>query len=221
VATPVHFYVSFRGIFKSTPEAWSFGLRFSRDNPAGGDANMDDIDVENMGDALKVFMQNTQSAFPDSAQFTEVRGYLIGPDGKMQGNPEIVDFTSQNVVGATANKYPPQVCLVATHVALNRGPGRYGRAYIPTAATIGTDMRVTVGVAGAFLSAYTTFVKAVSNEIDLELTQSSEQLNISRVGAGGARQTVDHHEVGRRLDTLRSRNRSMVEERLPGGHIDW
>jgi hypothetical protein len=41
------------------------------------------------------------------------------------------------------------------------------------------------------------------------------------VGPGGARQTIDHISVGRVLDRIERRRRSMVEEYVLSGHIDW
>ena len=218
---PTHLRVVFRGTFKTTPETWSFGLKFSRDNPAGDDASLSDIDIPGMASACGTFFNTTAAKIPTDVLLTDVRGYIIGTDGRMEGNPEIVDVTSSTYDGAVAPVYPPQICLVMTHVAANRGPARFGRVFLPTAMGIGTDKRASTTDANACREAYTTFVKACSDLIDLELTQSAQQLNISDRGAEGTRQTVDHHEVGRVLDTLRSRRKGMLEERLAGGHIDW
>jgi hypothetical protein len=218
---PTHLRVVFRGEFVGTPETWSFGLKFSRDNPAGDDANLGDIDIAGMATDCGTFMGTSGARFPGHCKLLDVRGYIIGTDGKMEGNPEIVDVSSLGLLGASTSTHPPQVCLVMTHVAADRGPARFGRTFLPTAAPlVSTDLRVSTANAATIREAYTTFVKACSNRIDLELTQSAVQLNISD-RAGGVRQTVDHHEVGRVLDTLRSRRRAMDEDRLPGGHIDW
>lgn len=218
---PTHLRVVFRGVFLGTPEAWSFGLKFSRDNPAGDDASLDDIDIAGMATDCQTFFGTAAAGIPQACKLIDVRGYIIGTDGKMEGNPEIVDVSGTNIVGSPSTKYPPQVCLVMTHVAANRGPARYGRVFLPTALAVQTtDLRLSTAAADGARTAYTNFVKACSDRIDLELTQSAEQLNISATGAG-FRQTVDHHEVGLALDTLRTRRRSMAEERRPGGHIDW
>jgi len=221
MTVPTHLRVVFRGIFVGTPETWSFGLKFSRDNTVGLDASLSDVDTPGMKDAWVTFAANTASKIPNNVKLMDVRSYIIGTDGKMEGNPEIVDVSALNLIGATALAYPPQVCVVMTHVGPDRGPARFGRAFLPTAANInGTDSRMTTTVADGIRTAYTTFVKTCSDKIDLEVASSAVQLNISNVGAG-ARQTVDHHEIGLVFDTLRSRRRAMLEERRAGGHIDW
>jgi len=224
MGTPVHFRFSFRGVFLNTPEEWSFGLHYKRDNPADDDAHVGDINVGNVNDALAAFIQHSGSAsFQPNVKATEWRAYEIGPDGKMENNPLLVDVTADNLVGIASLKYPPQCSIVATFVAANRGPARFGRIYLPPLGTsVGTDLRLSDGDAGEIRESVTDFVKAVADSIDLELTTSSELLNISEKPApDGHKQTVDHIEVGRVYDTMRSRRRSMVEDRNVGGHIDW
>lgn len=218
---PTHLYVTFRGTFKTTPETWSFGLRFSRDNPAGEDATLGDIDIPGMATDCGTFFNTTAAKIPSDVLLTDVRGYIIGTDGRMEGNPEIVDVTASTYDGAVAPVYPTQVCCVVTHVAANRGPARFGRVFLPTAGNLGTGKVMSSTEADGIREAYTAFVKNCSDRIDLELAQSAVQLNISATGAEGFKQTVDHHEVGVVLDTLRSRRRAMVENRRAGGHIDW
>jgi hypothetical protein len=67
-------------------------------------------------------------------------------------------------------------------------------------------------------------MKAVSDGIDLEVTQSAVGLNISATSVSnpaGVRQEIDHLEVGRVYDTLRNRRKSMLEDRIVHGPIDW
>ena len=52
--------------------------------------------------------------------------------------------------------------------------------------------------------------------------QSSTGLNVStRGGPDGTKQVIDHVEVGRVLDTLRTRRRALLEDRQIDAHIDW
>lgn len=224
MATPVHMKFTFRGVFLGTPEEWSFGARFSRDNEAGADASIGDIDQAGVTTALGALIaQSGGGTFSAAVKCTDWRAYQIGPTGVMEENPLIVDVSSDGLVGATANKYPPQVSLVATLVANNRGPARFGRLYLPgPAAALDASMRISLADATSYATKVTAFLKAVSDSIDLELTQSSEGLNISEVPpVSGSRQTIDHVEVGRVLDTLRSRRRGLLEERYEHTHIDW
>jgi len=141
----------------------------------------------------------------------------------MVGNPLLVDVRDSGIIGVSSLKMPPQNTVVVTFVGADRGPGRFGRIYLPPPGVqVQSDLRLSVGDAGEIREATTTFVKAVADSIDMELLTSSELLNISeRPSPGGSRQTVDHLEVGRVVDTMRSRRRSLVEERNIGDHIDW
>jgi hypothetical protein len=96
-----------------------------------------------------------------------------------------------------------------------------GRFYLPTNLALETDRRLSVTTAENAAVVIGTFLKGISGAIDLPGTVlSSSAVNVSSVGAG-LLQRVDHIEVGRVLDTLRSRRRSMLEERVVGGQIDW
>lgn len=218
---PTHLRVVFRGVFLTTPETWSFGLKFSRDNTVGTDAGYGDFDLGAMKDAFTNMVQQGDSKWPTNAELSDIRAYIIGTDGLTEGTPLLEECTPDHIHGVTSVKYPNQVCMVITHVASERGPARFGRVFLPTAADMGGNTLVPSGIGNPLREIYTTFVKDCSDAIDLEGTQSSEQLNISKNGSGGTRQAVDHHEIGQVLDTLRSRRRALVENRSAGGHIDW
>lgn len=218
---PTHFRFVVRGEFTGTPEEWSFGMHFSRDTPAAPDANLSDVDEGAVTTAVTQFFAGGESRIPLACKVTDWRMYAIGTDNHMEGNPLIHIMTGTPVTGGTQDRYPPQVACVVTTVAADRGPGRFGRFYLPTAAVLETDRRLSIVTATAIAEASSTFMKDVSNAIDLDLTSSSEGLNISQIGGEGARQTIDHLEVGRVLDTLRNRRKSMLEEKVSTGHIDW
>lgn len=219
---PTHFRFTLRGQFTNTPEEWSFGLKFSRDNPAGQDAGLGDVDEGAVTAAVQTWMSGANNYVPDVCRAIDWRMYVIGTDNRMEGNPLIHLFPpSPAVTGAVANKYPPQICCAVTTVGANRGPGRFGRFYVPTACVLDNDMRISANNANNIATGAAQLLKDISNAIDLELTQSSEGLNISQSGAEGARQTIDHVEVGRALDTLRNRRKSLDDTRVVGAHIDW
>jgi len=220
VTVPVHFKFTFRGDFLETPEHWSFGFHMKRDNPADDDAHVGDIDEGAVTTALDTFFSSGVGQIPNNAKCTDWRAYEIGPDGLMENNPLVQDVSADDIKGSGGMAYPPQVALAVTTVAVNRGPARFGRFYLPTRAPIGSDSRMSASDANNLAEAVSTFVKSVSNAIDLELTTSSEGLNISQL-QGGKKQTWDHLEVGRCLDTLRNRRKSMIEDRESTGHIDW
>jgi hypothetical protein len=211
----------FRGVFANTPEEWSFSLKFSRDNTAGVDATVGEIADEEVTNTITGLINTGH--FPSTVHHTEWRAYAIGPDGKMEGNPLIaVHPTPIQGAAAATPKYPTDSAVCITSEAANRGPARFGRFYLPCVAhALGTDFRLAQADAASLLVVVTDFCKNLSDTIDLEATASAEMLNISSVGATGARQTVRNLRLGRVLDRIERRRRSMDEAYEETGVIDW
>ena len=220
---PTHFKIVFRGIFENTEETWSFGTHFSRTVEAGPDAGVGAINTGAVTTALDTFFGTAGAFIPSWVRASDWRAYEIGTDGLMENEPLMVDVMPDDIQGvASGSRNPPQIALAVTTVGDNRGPGRFGRFYLPTAAIVElADFRVSIVNATSVATAATAFLKGISDAIDLPGTiGSSSALNISKSGAG-FKQQVDHVEVGRVLDTLRSRRRALLEERVVGGQIDW
>lgn len=219
---PKHFRFVFRGSFVGTPEAWSFGVHFRNQTDGNPDASLDDVDMDTLVSAWVTLAGGAN--MPTWARLDDVRAYLIGTNGRAVGNVKVKDVAADNHHGGTAQTYPPQVALVATFVALNRGPGKLGRIYLPTAAAMSGDARVSSGLAISIAGSVSAFLKGCSDAVDIpdSITTSSAGVNVStRGGSDGTIQEIDHVEVGRVLDTMRSRRRSLVEERQADAHIDW
>lgn len=222
MATPVHMKFVFRGVFLDTPEEWSFSAKFSRDTPEAADTTVDDVSETGVDAALYGLLNN--SSFATNVQVTDWRAYDIGPLGKMEGLPliRLAEDMAAVPTGTGTIRYPTDQALCVTTNAVNRGPARFGRFYLPgISKALAADSRLSETDATGYLTLATNFLKSVSDAIDMPLTSSSEGLNISQVGPGGARQTIDHISVGRVLDRIERRRRSMVEEYVLSGHIDW
>lgn len=218
---PTHFRFTVRGEFTGTPEEWSFGMHFSRDSDGAPDAHLSDVDEGAVTTAVTAFFAGGESRIGTNCKVTDWRMYEIDTTNHMVGDPLIHIMTGTPVTGGSSPKYPPQVACVITTVGPDRGPARFGRFYLPTAATIAADARVSIVDATAIVEASSTFMKDVSNAIDMEFPASSSGLNISQIGGAGAKQIIDHLECGRVLDTLRNRRKSLLEEKVTTGHIDW
>jgi hypothetical protein len=225
MAVPTHFKFSFRGRFNNTPEIWSFGCHFDRIVVAGPDADLSNIDEGAVTAALTTLIEGpSDAAISTNVKVVDWRAYVIGTDGLMEGNPLFVDLSTEDIGGAAGNRYPPQIAAVVTLVADNRGPARFGRMYLPgPAEAIANDMRLSETSAAGYAESVTDFLKAVSSAIDLPGTiESAGACNISkRGGSEGTIQSIDHVEVGRVLDTLRTRRNNLLEERHVHGQIDW
>jgi len=223
VPIPKHFRFVWRGVFSGTPETWAFGCHFGSNLSGGPDAHLGDVDMEGLVTAWTGLAAGG-ARLPDNAQLTDVRAYEIGTDGRSIGNVKLVDTSTRALSGGTAAKYPPQIALVATLVAPDRGPGKFGRMYLPTAATLSfSDCRMSESDAVSAAGSVSTFLKAVSDAVDIPATiQSAVGVNVStRGGPDGTLQVIDHVEIGRVLDTLRTRRRALLEERVVDAHIDW
>lgn len=221
---PIHFKFTARGVFTNTPEQWSFGFHMSRETALWSDPSTGAINVGQVTAAFAAFLGGSGAAVSDKVKMTDWRAYQISTDNRMAGNPLVVDTTTGGPQGVATNKYPPQVALCATLVANNRGPARFGRFYIPgPTQPLDADMRISNNDATNAAQAVTTLLKSVSDAIDLPLTQgSAEGVNVSvRGGPQGTLQVIDHVEMGRALDTIRTRRNALLEERHVHGHIDW
>jgi hypothetical protein len=224
VPVPTHFRFTARGFFFNTPEQWSIGFHMSRDQAAGPDADLGQVNEGQVTTAFAAFMNS--GVIATTVRLQDWRCYQIGTDGRMEGNgPLLHDYAGTPVQGNGIIKYPPQVSLKATFVAPNRGPAKLGGFYIPgPTADLQNDLRLSTTDATAAITAVTNLLKGVSNAIDLPNTiLSAHGLNVSTRGGNGSgtKQQIDHVEVGRVLDTLRTRRGALLEARQVGGHIDW
>jgi hypothetical protein len=228
VTVPPHIRVVARGNFVSnsgalvgTGEGWSMSWKFSD----GGDgiqtgAQASDVHVENIANRLGEEIDTNR--YSNHVSLFMVTAYRIKADGKMDGNPNLFTFSGGTEPrGNGSVDYPPQVALVVTSVAQNRGPARFGRFYLPApSVSLQGDMRLDNASAQLYLDSWVACLKDMSDEVDLGVTHSSELVNISTL-QGGVQQGVDRLEVGRVLDTHRSRRRNLLEERVVGTHVDW
>jgi len=225
VAVPTHFKFVVRGHFIGSPETWSFSTKYSRNVTAGPDITTDDVDEGACTAAVTALIAN--SHISSAVAVDDWRMYQMGTNNRLEDptGPLLHLFPFETVKGTGTIRFPPQVSLVITSVAVNRGPAKKGRFYLPGPAdAINSDGRYTDAQAAAYRTLASTFTKAVSDAIDYPLGESSEGLNISEGPPGsttGTKQTIEHYECGRALDTLRNRRKSLLEEWNVGGHIDW
>lgn len=218
-----HFRISVRGIFVGTPEIWQYGLKYERDLAGGADTTLSDVSASAVETALKTF--HGQSFFCSTTRLTEFRVYQIGTDGLMEGNGPLLNvLASAQNGGGSAFVFPPSIACVVTLVSNNRGPAKFGRVYLPgPSAGISTDGRMSTATAGTIGTAFSTMLDSVGHAIDAPgTTQQTYAVNISDRPIGtGTKQQVDHVEVGRVLDNLRTRRNAMVEAREIMPPISW
>lgn len=222
---PTHFKMTVRGHFGSTDEGWSFGCKFERDVLGGPDAELDNISESGVTSAVTGLMAS--GYFTTGIKTDDWRIYVIGTDGKMEGNgPLLHTFTTPLSGTSSADNHPSSCCLAVTTIADNRGAAQRGRFYLPmTHFPLGADWRIATTTADALLPVISGFLKNVSNAIDLPGTiASADGINVSAGPPGsttGTKQSIDHLELGLVYDNLKRRRNKLLEARRVGAQIDW
>ena len=150
------------------------------------------------------------------ANITSIKLNEIGLDGRYLNPETVVEEIEGGLVGvADSVIYPPQVALVVSlDTAIRRGRAHGGRFYLP--------------LPGPTLVSAGTLSAADQLSYATQATSLIEQLNdamqpwqvgvVSDIGPG-AQQRVTHVRVGRVLDTMRSRRRSLDEAYIQGENI--
>jgi hypothetical protein len=224
MTVPTHFKFVFRGHFDGTPEFWSFGTHMSRDVTGYPDVDLDAIDETAVTAAIATFMAN--AAFGTVTRLDDWRAYKIGTNGKMEGNGPLLHTVDPGspIAGTGGMNFPTQVAVVATTVAANRGPAKYGRMFLPALGqSLSTGGRMTAAVALSVANATSQFLKDVSNAVNFPgIGVSCVGLNISKQPVTtGTKQEIDHVRVGRAFDTMTSRRTNLDEDYQSTAHIDW
>lgn len=223
-----HQKVVIRGIFDGTPEIWSYSLKFKSVYALNPDQKVEDIDQTEVLTALTAF--HAASRFAAATWCTGWRAYDIGVDGKMVGNPVIVEFApAAYLKGTGGSNLPLTTSMCVTSEAENRGPGRYGRFFLPLPSmTIGTDFRWTSAAIDSMLTAVVTMVKAISNASKPQ--DVVPLVNISAESAGSAhgysahgpvQQEVKRLKIGLVPDVIQTRSNKLLEEYRVGSDISW
>lgn len=210
---PEHFKVSFRGIIEGTPEQWSH----SHSLTLAGGGNVENIRTSDLANAWGAMAAGVLSV---AVKLQEIRCYRIGTNGRMVGNPNLRFFDGAARRAGTLDSviYPPQVALAVTTQGANRGPGRFGRFYLPGPGfRLSSDRRIDPTDQAGILANMATFLKALrdcySNPADPDWNDAYP-INVSTLGGGGAGsyQRVETVRLGRVLDTVRRRRNAMDED---------
>jgi len=225
---PKHLKVVIRGIFNGTPEIWSYSLKFKSNFTLSEDNKAARLDQAEVKAAITAF--HTGGVFTSMVWCTGWRAYDIGTDGKMEGNPVIVDYAGADIAkGGGGANLPITTSMCITTEAANRGPGRYGRFFLPLPSqNVGTDGRWSTAGVDSVMNATLTFVKAISaaskpNDVVPMLNISAESTGSSKgYGAHGPEsQEVKRLKAGLVPDVIQSRSNKLLEEYRQTSDISW
>lgn len=187
----------------------SLGRNFSTD-PAP------DVVPQGVIDAVTTFHTAAEVSTGANARLTTIKLNEIGTDGRYVSDGDTVQHDFETPVpGVGTSNLPAQIANAVTlRTAAQRGRASSGRFYYPaTGRVVGSDGRLSAATAGAIAADAT----ALLNSLNAALP--GFQVGVfSSIGTGIWR-PVTHVEVGRVLDTMRSRRRSIEEERVAGAPL--
>lgn len=200
---PPHARFSFQGVYGSAAdpyEAWTFRLNTGPGGngaPLGGKAQT----------CINAWQTHLAGVFGPHVRLTSVKAAPIGTDGRYVGDSVEVFTAAAGIpgTGPVSPVYPTQVALAASLRTPARGPGGRGRVYLPT--TISS-----VGPNDGLISP--TDAQNVAQRLGLLIDAMNADLTTGRVcvvSIKGTRHEVSSVRVGRALDTMRSRRRSIEE----------
>ena len=143
------------------------------------------------------------------AILTEVKSKAINAAGKYIAGPPLITMVNQ-AGSASGQNHPPQVsCVVSLGTATR---GLRGRFYLPAPSNgvLADTLEMNQGQTDAYLASVVTFLNAVNDAAGGSLSNVNGLCVASKKGTGN-NGIVTTYRVGRALDTMRSRRRSLKE----------
>lgn len=207
-----HYRATFKGDFRSAPtaepfEQWNFSIALK----SGGSLSTSSMQdkANDLADDLNGLRTAMVSSWASNTFVSEVRLDSVGADGKITRDPVFAQVGTNGVAGGGTPKLPPSCAVVITLDTRVRGRSRFGRFYLPLLGIQANADGVMPSTDQTnILNAAQTFVNNVSNA-----PGSDDGFGVvvaSGVGEGSLNE-VQAIRVGRVIDTMRSRRRSMDE----------
>lgn len=199
-------------LYEAERFSWSMSLIPNFDNTP----DVPETIPQGVIDAVRAF-HISSGLISGAARLTTLKVNQIGTDGRYVDQNDTVQYDwTTSVPGSASSVYtPPQIALaVSLRTGVRRGLAHTGRFYLPTPAFVpNADGRITTAQAQSAATATTTFLNALHAALP-----GWRAGVVSDVGAGAAR-AVTHVEVGRVLDTIRSRRTSLPEAHERGADL--
>lgn len=203
-----HFRLTCNGTYSETSlkeEVWQFGWQFSLNG-----SSTDDVDVlaASIGPAIKALWNGTGSPIAQTHLLSLVKIARIGSSGRYTQAPGIYDAGNQ--AGKVSGQIVPVQCaVVITTVAssIYRGPGRFGRFYLPAPTPTFIDTAGKLPMLNA--EAYRTFGKALLSTC---MTAPANAHKPAHFTSTGVRAEIDEVRCGTIVDTQRRRRNKLTEE---------
>lgn len=191
--------------------SWGFALIDNGEGPQGPPETINSTIIS----AIQAY--HTSVGGPAaSARLQTIKMNQIGTDGRYLQQETVRHDYVPDVPGTGSGFPAPQVALaISLDTALRRGRAARGRFYMPVpTSAIDSAGRISSGAAQAHAAAATTMLNAVAGSL-----VGWRVGVVSDIGVG-AQEPVTNVRVGRVLDTIRSRRRSIPEEYWEGVPLD-
>lgn len=212
-----HWRATFKGSFRASGagegyEQWNTSIAFNYG--LNQFAGVGQEKAEDLRDDFIALMAAMPGFFASNTYLDEVRLDSIGADGKIDQDAVFAPVAGGGQAGGAPAVLPPSCAVVLTLDTKTRGRSRFGRMYLPLLATPVTDAGVMSESNAQFiLGACRTFVNNVSNSPGLDAGFGAAVA--SGVGSGSL-DPIQEIRIGRVIDTMRSRRRSMDESYVTG-----
>lgn len=168
-------------------------------------------------DAVVAYHSDPATQTGARAELTMIKLNEIGPNGRYANPSETVLHEFETPVAGEGNaSQPPQTAVAVTlRTAVRRGLAKSGRFYLPHLSYgPSSDGRMLAGQAENIATATTTFLQAINPALGGNWAPA-----VTSDVREGAIRKVTHCEVGRVLDTIRSRRSSLEEDYQVGAPL--
>lgn len=199
------------GDLYSDQEQWTWSLSLIPDNGEQGPSLGPEV-PEAVIAACESF-HSTPGLISQNARLRWIKLNEIGEDGRYtSADTRRWDDTEGGTPGANGGNIAPQIALAVTlRTAVNRGLASRGRFYVPVPGWgPTTDGRLSAETANFYTVAATELLN------DLNAALPLYRVGVVSDRGAGASRPVTYVEVGRVLDTIRSRRTSMPEDHVAG-----
>jgi hypothetical protein len=208
--TQNHWLITVGGDAWLQSETWQFGVRATMEGV------ITPADQQLLANALAV---PTQTFYTDGAlnicaqaRLLWVKAAMLDEEGHylFETGPGLYTYPTPVAGTGTPLPVPQATIAVTTLTAIARGRASKGRFYLPPATqTVQTDGRITITNADNIEGAARTWLNAIN-----ATAQVSNVSVMSKLGTGTTN-PITAVGVGRVIDTMRSRRRSLAEARTP------
>lgn len=210
---PSHYRATFKGEFKSSAtgepfELWNTSIAL-RPGGSVSTASMQQI-ADDLRDDFAAWCSTTESGFAGNTWFTEVRLDHVGENGRIDQDAVFSPVSGGGATYSPGSAYlPPSCAVVLTLDTGGRGRSRFGRMYLPLLKVLMTN-EGTIGE-GQQLEILNSCATLLRNMSNLPGIDGGAGIVVASNAGGGALKDVQSIRVGRVVDTMRSRRRSMDE----------